>query len=391
MRIGIDCRTILNPELGEVAGIGHYTYFLVKHLLEQDGENTYVLFFDARTRNTSEFKQANTEIRYFPFSQYRKFLPFAYSHMLISAALLKARLNVYHSPANVLPLTYRKKSVVTVHDLAIYQHPEWFPTQVFSTRLLVPQSVKRASHIIAISECTKKDLQEMFNVPAKKLSVIYEAPFVEPLKLNDRNTDVQKKFGIDSPYVLFVGTLEPRKNLMVLLDAFVKMRQKSSFQNTHLVLAGAAGYKSEMVLAMLKSAPYKHSVKYLGYISHNEKLALYKKAECFVFPSLYEGFGLPVAEAMQLGVPVITSNGSSLVEVGENAALLVNPEDTAALAAAIEKVLASSEQRNLMIKKGFEQVKKFSWEKAAEQTLEVYKKVGQKNGKKHKADKGKKK
>src|SRR3989338_7238616 len=117
MRIGIDCRTILTPEVGELAGIGHYTYLLVKHLLETDKENEYVLFFDYRRRDISEFERSNSRVWRFPFSQYKRFLPFTYSHMLISAMVLKNRLDVFHSPANVLPLTYPKKSVITVHDL----------------------------------------------------------------------------------------------------------------------------------------------------------------------------------------------------------------------------------------------------------------------------------
>ena len=160
MRIGIDCRTILNPKSGEQAGVGHYTYYLVKNLIKQDKKNKYVLFFDWRFKEFNEFKQKNVIIKNFPFSQYNKFLPFAYSHMLISASLVKASLDVFHSPISSLPLTYTKKSIITVHDLAIYKNPSWFPSQIFSTKLLVPQSLRKADKIIAVSNSTKKDLQQ---------------------------------------------------------------------------------------------------------------------------------------------------------------------------------------------------------------------------------------
>ncbi len=203
MRIGIDCRTILNPGLGEAAGVGHYTFFLVKHLLEIDKENEYVLFFDSRMPDVGEFEQANAKIWRFPFSQYKRFLPFGYSHMLIGAMILKNKLDVFHAPANVLPLSYRKPSVVTVHDLAIYKNPDWFPSQMFSTRLLVPQSLKVAKQIIAVSESTKRDIREIFHVPSTKVTVISEAPFVTPVNVKDRNVDTVKKFKLRQPYFLF--------------------------------------------------------------------------------------------------------------------------------------------------------------------------------------------
>lgn len=387
MRIGIDCRTILNPGLGESAGVGYYTYLLVKHLLEIDKENEYVLFFDSRMPAVDEFEQANAKVWRFPFSQYKRFLPFSYSHMLIAAMILKNRLNVFHSPANVLPLSYPRTSVVTVHDLAIYKEPEWFPARIFSTRLLVPQSLKKAKHIIAVSESTKQDLREVFRVPSSKISVVYEAPFVAPVNVRDRNVDTLKKFRLQQPYFLFLATIEPRKNLRMLVEAFARLRKDPAFSSYQLVIAGGKGYRSDEILESIAMQKLGNAVRIVGYVTHNEKIDLIKKSYAFVFPSLYEGFGLPVLEAMQLGVPVISSNTSSLPEVAGNAALLVDPTNVSALRSAMARLATNEELRTTLIQRGKVQATRFSWEEAARQTLEVYLRAGAKRSKGHHASK----
>ena len=217
MRIGIDCRTILAPGRGEQAGVGHYTYYLVKHLLSIDKKNEYVLFFDYRVTSTKEFQQKNVKIQRFPFSQYKRYMPLAYSHMLISAYLRRHRLDIYHSPANPIALTYPGTSIITVHDLAIYQHPEWFPGyQKFSTKLLVPKSLGKAKRIIAVSEATRQDLATMFKIPKKRIRVIYEGVNRERSRIP--LTKLRRKYGLKKRYLLFVGTVEPRKNLLKLID-----------------------------------------------------------------------------------------------------------------------------------------------------------------------------
>jgi len=375
MRIGIDCRTILNPKLGEQAGVGHYTYYLVKSLLKHDKKNEYVLFFDWRFRNMKEFEQKNVKVKNFPFSQYNKFLPFAYSHMLISAYLIKSGLDVFHSPISSLPLTYPKKSIVTVHDLAIYKNPAWFPSQIFSTKLLVPRSLRSADKIIAVSESTRKDLKEIFNVPAKKVKVIYEGAQVKKILVRSKN-DSLKRFKLWSKYILFIGTLTPRKNIIALLRAYKQILSwEPGFSEYQLVLAGAKSFKSEEIFDEIKDLKLNKQIKYLGYITHNQKIELMKKATCFTFPSSYEGFGLPVLEAMVLGTPVITSDISSLPEVAGKAALLVNPEKEQEIAKALKKLLSDKKLQAGLTKSGLEQAKKFSWDKCAQETIKVYESV----------------
>lgn len=395
MKIGIDCRTILNPKLGERAGVGHYTYYLVKNLIKYDKKNEYVLFFDWRFRNMKEFEQPNVKVKNFPFSQYNKFLPFAYSHMLISAYLAKEGLDVFHSPISSLPLTYPKKEIITVHDLAIYKNPAWFPSQIFSTKLLVPQSLRKANKIIAVSESTKRDLKNIFNVAAKKVKVIHEGVVVQKFKMRSKKIDSLKKFMLWPKFILFIGTLEPRKNVVALIRAYKKLIERNlEFKNYQLILAGNKGHKSSEVFDSIKAQKVGKQVKYIGYVTHNQKIELLKRAVCFVFPSSYEGFGLPVLEAMALGTPVITTNVSSLPEVAGKAALLIDPDKEQDITKALKRLLGDKQLQSRLKRAGLARAKEFSWEECAKETIEVYesmKEIKKKEVKKKKEDKSKKK
>ncbi|MBI3963604.1 MAG: glycosyltransferase family 4 protein, partial [Candidatus Kerfeldbacteria bacterium] len=371
MRIGIDCRTILSPGKGEQAGVGHYTTYLVRNLLALDTKNEYVLFFDYRVTSIKEFERPNVRIQYFPFSQYKRYLPIAYSHMLISAYLARYKLDVYHSPANPIALLYGGPSVLTVHDLAIYHNPDWFPGyQKFSTRVLVPRSIRKARRIIAVSEFTRNDVSKIFRVPKRKIVVIPEGVIRERSQFSGER--IRRRYHLKKRYALFVGTIEPRKNLTKLVEAFKFFLTDKA--NTHpddfqLVLAGAQGWKQEHVFKYIKSLRMSRSVRYLGYVPHAHKIALIKHAACFVFPSLYEGFGLPVLEAMSQGVPVITSDVSSLPEVVGNGAVLMDPRKTTDMTQALKAVLLNPSYATGVAKLGLERSKQFSWRKAAEQTL----------------------
>lgn len=378
MRIGIDCRTILSPSRGEKAGIGHYNYSLVKNLMKIDKRNQYILFFDYRVPDTREFKQKNFEIKYFPFSQYKKFLPFTYSHLLIAAELGKQKLDILHSPANVIPLNYKKPTIVTVHDLAIYKESKWFPSgQKFSTRFLVPKSLKKANHIIAVSNATKRDIIKLFKIPPSKISVIHENVMVKKLPTRSKDISALRRYKLKNEYILFVGTLEPRKNLLRLIEGYNKLIKENpkKYGRYDLVLAGMRGWKSKNIFRLIKKLKLDEKVKYLEYIPHNHKIDLMEHATCFVFPSFYEGFCLPVLEAMSLGCPVITSNTSSLPEVCGQACEMVNPSRSENITKSLARVLYSKRLRESMKKKSLAQAKNFSWGKCARETLNIYKKV----------------
>ncbi|MEK7540259.1 MAG: glycosyltransferase family 1 protein, partial [Patescibacteria group bacterium] len=316
MRIGIDCRTILNPERGEKAGIGHYTYYLVKHLLKVDKKNEYVLYFDHTYPEPTEFLNLpNVRIRHFPFGRYKQYLPFGYSHLLITAELKRDRLDVFHATANIIPYGYKRPSVVTVHDLAIYKHPEWFPEgQDFSKKILVPSSMQRARKIIAVSHSTKQDVKKIFGVPDAKVAVVYEG-FAKEKRLTKQETQqVTNRYKLAPNYVFSIGVIEPRKNLPGLIKAFDAIVNSNwkKWKDWQLVIAGSKGWKYDATMCAIKDAKCGSCIRYIGYVSHEEKVALMSGAKVFAFPSLWEGFGLPVLEAMGMGVPVISSDVSAI-------------------------------------------------------------------------------
>lgn len=372
MRIGIDCRTILDSKLETKAGVGHYTYHLVDSLLKCDNKNEYFLFFDRSFKDTKYFKRDNSTVKYFPFIQYKKFLPFAYSHLLVAAFLGRQWLDVYHSPAYTIPLTYTKSAVVTVHDLAIYHQAKWFPKgQKFATKISVPTSVKKAKKIIAVSESTKRDINKFLKIPAHKIKVIYEG--ID--KRVKKNLKVKEKFGIKNKFIFFLGTLEPRKNIVGLIKAFNKLRGTSIYKNYQLVIAGAKGWLFKDIFETVKDLKLSKKVIFTDYVSQEDKIGLLDAASLFVFPSFYEGFGLPVLEAMRQGTPVICSNITSLPEVAGQAAILVNPYKIKDISQAIQKVLTDRKLYNQLLGAGFEQAKRFAWEKCARETLKIYEEV----------------
>ncbi len=395
MRIGIDCRTILNPGFGEMAGVGHYTYFLVRHLLELDQENEYVLFFDRRIGEgpAREFVRGrpNTHIRFFPFHEYRELMPFIYSHLLVSSFIAREKCDVFHSPSGHLPYTYPAPAVITIHDLAIFRHPEWFPESALarfsSQKILLPRAVKLARRIIVPSEATARDLHHIFRTPRERIRVIpHGIPSHEvvtfgggPASLAHEMTalEVRARYRLGERYLLFVGTIEPRKNIAVLIRAFRKMLEEhEDCRDVTLALAGARGWKFDDVFREIAITNREHAprepVRYLGYVPAGDKFMLMKHAAAFVFPSRYEGFGLPVLEAMSMGTPVITSSVGALPEVTGDAAVLAAPEREVELVRAVKQVLNDTNFRARLSEAGRKRAAEFSWVKTAERTLEVY-------------------
>lgn len=395
MKIGIDCRTILNPSLGERVGAAHYTYYLVKNLLAIDRENKYVLFFPSLTQPSvvAELVQnyENVKVKFFPFYRYKRFLPLTYSQLLVSAVYESEKLDLLHLTADSLPYIYSGKSAVTVHDLAIFKYPQWFPSQIISnlnlyTKVLFPKSLKHSDKIIAVSENTKKDLIELFKIPTEKIKVIYEGTGqqseAEIQKIVSQRADsIIEQFKINRPYLLFLGTIEPRKNLILLVRAFGELLRSSDFfQGFQLVIAGAKGYRHQEVFREIKKVNQNYKIgfppiKYVGYVDKTAKYALMSRSACFVFPTLYEGFGLPIVEAMSLGAPVITSKVSSIPEITEEAAILIDPASQKEMTAAISRLLKDKQLQEELRQSGFRQSKKFSWRKCAEETLKLYESI----------------
>ena len=383
MKIGIDAQTILNPKMGDAAGLGHYTYQLIRYLLEIDKKNEYVLYFShrAREKDFEKFSAPNVTIRRFPFSCYKKFLPLAYSEMLASAFFLRDKLDVLHIPGGRAPLTYKKKMVMTTYNLGVKKFPELFSKKERIIFKIKPAAFKRANAVIASSEAAKDDLKKNFEINDEKIKVIHNA-FDEKF-FQDANIDeiqnAKNKYKIDGEYILFMNTIKPLNNLTRLIEAFSKLRLilkgKKPNSNYKLVLAGKSGWMSDEIHQIAKDFGLKNEVIFPGYIDPKDLNALFAGADVFVSVPVYEDFGAPVLEAMASGVPVVCSNVSSLPEITDGAAELVDPYDIEGMKSAILKVLDDDRLRDDLKKRGLEQAKKFHWRKTAEETLEVFEEV----------------
>jgi len=269
-----------------------------------------------------------------------------------------------------LPLLLSKnvRTVLTVHDIVHLLFPETMSLPVLATeRLFMRRSLQRADHVIADSWSTASGIQYHYPVKAEKISVIYPGSPISADQIHSHAFDDEK---LPEKYFLFVGTLEPRKNLKGILNAFSLLDPET--KRVDLLVVGNVGWKNKELLAMLESNRFRSRVHLKGYVDDDRLSHMYQHAVCLLYPSLYEGFGFPILEAMHHGVPVITSNVSSMPEVAGDAALLVDPADAHGLAEAMNKTLLNDDLRNNMISKGYERVRQYSWERCAEATLAVF-------------------
>ena len=382
MRIGIDARAILNPEKSAPSGVAHYVWHLVKNILEIDEENQYVLFFDfkVRDKDVKKFTRENVKIKFFPFSDYKKYMPGAYSEILGLATYMREKMDILHvtSPLYRVPAAYRGKIVTTFYDFAPYRMPELFPRlSTARIKALYKFMAKKSDRIIAVSESTKKDVQEFLGFPQDLISVVHNG--LDKRFLADCDypkEDLKKLYGIKDKYILFLGTLEPRKNLTRVLEAFARFkktfRKKFDYQ---LVVAGKRGWLMEEYFQLTQDLDIKNDVIFTGYVGGNELKPLYCHAEFFVMPSLYEGFGQTIVEAMASGAPCLVSKVASIPEIAGNAVYYVDPHDTEGIGKAMNELATNKELRENLSAAGREQAKKFSWEKCARETLEVYKSI----------------
>lgn len=288
-------------------------------------------------------------------------------------ALGRDRIDLAHFQYVAPPLS-ACRTVVTVHDVSFEAHPEWFPpTFVARMRWLVPLSIRRSAHVLTLSEFTKRAICERYAVPPERVTVTPAAPGTEFRTLERRLLDmVRTELGLPSRFILAVGNLQPRKNLRRLLEAYARLPEGRRASHK-LVLVGQAHYRSDLILAEIDRLGIRRDVQWTGYISSKSLVAVYNLADLFVFPSLYEGFGLPVVEAMACGLPVLSANTSCLPEVCGGAALMFDPLDTDALAATIDAALEDDDLRGSLIERGRGRAATLSWMTTARQTLAVYK------------------
>lgn len=278
--------------------------------------------------------------------------------------------DIFFSPTHYAPRFSPVPTVISVMDLSFLLFPKLFAKKdLYQLKSWTKYSVKKAKKVFTISESSKSDIIKMYNIDPKSVVVTslgIKKSVEDFRKLN--MDDLRKKFGIESEYILFVGTLQPRKNITRLIEAFSLLKKSNNLQ---LVIVGKKGWLYEEILAAPAKFNVESRVKFLDFVSDSDLPSLYRNALCFVMPSLYEGFGLPVLEAMKYGCPVITSNVSSLPEAGGDAAVYFDPTSVSDIRDKIDSVISSPKLREELIKKGYNQIKKFSWEKTASQTLKV--------------------
>ena len=368
MRIGIDARLVFYHQ----AGIGQYILRLTQALAQIDRDDAFVIF-KSRKDKTPSIDQAN-------FRQQKLWTPshHHFERWAMSAELAPFALDVLHSPDFIPPAWTHCPTVITVHDLAFLLYPRLLTRDSARYYGQVDVAARQANHIIAVSESTKRDTIRLLGVPESKISVIYEAahPLFTLAPDDHARKFVQARYNLPSEFILFVGTIEPRKNLPTLLRAFRWLRDNYKSEAV-LVIAGTRGWLVEEVDKVIAELKLGDAVRFLGSVRNEDLVYLYNAAKLFVLPSFYEGFGLPPLEAMACGTPVIVSNVSSLPEVVGDAALLINPEDIEALTVAMWRVLTDEKLRREMRDKGLKRARTFSWERAARETLAVYRRVVQ--------------
>ena len=385
MKIAIDISPFATPKR---TGISNFTFNFCKNLPKIDKENEYILFtnsygyFRSLKENIESIgigKSPNisTQISRVP----RTFLELMWKYIHIPSVeyLMHEKIDIFHITGVINPPLRSAKLIATIYDLISLKFPNFFEKKLIKHFNYYFKSViPKSDVIITISNSTKEDILEYFNIPENKVEVVVPG-FDNELyrQIQDKNMidKVKAKYGIDKKYILFVGTLEPRKNLVKLIKAFSILPEylKSDYL---LVICGRKGWFFEEIFETVKELKLEEKVVFTGYIPDEDIPLLMNGAEIFVYPSLYEGFGLPPLEAMACGTPVISSKVSSLPEVIGDAGILINPNDVEELSNAILRVLINNELRAQLSEKGLKQASKFSWKRTTSKIVEVYNKVG---------------
>lgn len=369
MRVGIDCRL----PYYQMGGISQYILQLLPALAKIDKENDYFIFHsqkDGRSclpPNTPNFRRQNL---WTPCHH-------RLERWALTAELLPRRLDIFHSPDFIPPHRGGTRQVITVHDLNFIYYPEFLTAE--SRRYYADQiewAVQRADHISADSHHTRQDLIDRLNVPPEKVTTVHLA--ANPVYSRPHSAEAVKEtlaeFNLPASFLIFVGTLEPRKNIPLLLDAYCQILSEN-VTDLPLVLVGRKGWLYDEIFDRIDQLGIKGQVRHLTGVDDERLAHLYSAASLLALPSHYEGFGLPPLEAMHCGCPVIVSDRGSLPEIVGAAGIILPPENAQSWAAALTQVLSDEEKRGKMKTAGLQQAKKFRWETAAMQTLEIYQQV----------------
>ena len=352
-------------------GIAQYTLHLIRALADIDSEDRFTILKSRKERRT--FVQQ-------PNFHYRSLWTPSHHHLeqlTLPFELAFQPLDVLHSTDFIPPFRRNCRVVITVHDLAFLHYPYLLTKDSARYYGQIKRAAESAEGIIAVSENTRRDMLQLLGIPLERVDVIYHAadPIFQPLDDLGRLEVFCREHDLPSSFMLWVGVLEPRKNLPILLRAFSILRDEGELASDHLVVVGPKGWLFQDALDLINELRLKDRIIFYGPATLSELMLLYNCAWLFVFPSLYEGFGFPPLEAMACGTPVVCSNAASLPEVVGDAAVLFDPHDSDTLAHAIAEVKNNAPLRQELRQKGLQRAAQFSWRKTAEQTLAIYRRV----------------
>jgi glycosyltransferase involved in cell wall biosynthesis len=368
VRIAIDARKYRD------FGIGTYIRNLVRQLARIDQATDYVLL--CKEQDQAELGAVGPNFR----AVVETAPPYSVAEQIhIPIALRRERADLFHAPHYVLPPLINCRSVVTIHDCIHLMFPEYLPGRMAHgyARASLWLAAHRSNRILTVSESSKSDILRRFRVPADKITVVYNAidehlSETPPPEAFDR---VRVRYQLRDPFALYVGNIKPHKNLERLIDAFDRLRREPGFDALKLVIIGDEISKYQGLRRAVHQHKLHKHVRFFGFVPTDTLSVLYRLASVFVFPSLYEGFGLPPLEAMASGTPVVTSNLSSLPEVVGDAAVLVDPYDPDSIADGMKRVLTDKELRATLRERGLAKVREYSWEQSAARIREVYEEV----------------
>jgi glycosyltransferase involved in cell wall biosynthesis len=377
MKIGVDIRVLMDKQY---SGVAEYSSILLRTILKQAQADNFTLFYnssrDVRAR-IGHFKHPNLKVikRSIPNKLFNYILQQFFAWPKLDRVIGGS--DVFWSPhINFSSFSDEAKHVLTIHDISFLRYPEFFNWRknFWHRSLDIQNLASQATKIVAVSENTRQDIIELLKVPENKVQTIYSGVNeIKSLPTPSEEKAFFLKHNLGKRFIFYLGTIEPRKNVAGLIYAYNLFRdQNIKLVDVQLVIAGANGWRNREIYRAWEQSPYRHDIKFLGYISNKEKELLYQKAEVFVYPSYYEGFGLPVLEAMARGLPVITSNISSLPEVAGSAAITLNPYDINDIAKALELVINNNTLKKSLIESGKKQSQLFSWEKTAQEYLELF-------------------
>ncbi|MDP8255681.1 MAG: glycosyltransferase family 1 protein [Candidatus Alcyoniella australis] len=378
MRIGLNSEKVLE----RTTGVGCYAYNLVRGLLEIDRDNRYVLFFHSDAgcyAGEPWLAGPNVELDQYGAkgSNPRRIL---WEQLGLPGRARRSKLDVFHYIDHTLSMIGKPvPTAITVHDLAFFRHPEAYTrSRRIYKSLVSPRSIRRADRVIAVSEYTRQEVLEITGADPDKVSVVYNGIDGEFRVIQDQKllSDFRRQHDLPQRYILFVGTLQPRKNVTGLVRAYAELVQRKAVEHD-LVICGERGWIFDEIFSQVERSGLTARVRFIESLPQQQLPLLYNCAELFVFPSLFEGFGLPLLEAMSCGVPVVSSNTTSMPEVVGDAALLVDPNDVDDMALQIQRALSDRELAADLRNRGLERSREFSWRKCAQSTLEIYKQMAQ--------------